>query len=56
MTLDEAEGAFREKPTNETAGRFLIELMVYGADGMIGDDTWLNGLADIAVYLFPPRN
>lgn len=53
MTLDKAEAAFEATPTNTTAGRYLIELMVYEADGMIGDDTFLDGLACIAGYLVP---
>ena len=64
MSLDDAIAAFaaartepryskqlRKHMCNRAAGRLLETLMQYEADGMIGDDTFLNNLAAIADYL-----
>ncbi|MEQ1950883.1 hypothetical protein [Mesorhizobium sp. CN2-181] len=51
MTFKEAQQAFENAPYNQTAGAYLAAAMQYEADGMIGDDTWLNALAEIRDYL-----
>jgi len=51
MTLDQAEEAFCDVPSQKSAGRYLRALLEYEADDMIGDDTFLDGLAKIADWL-----
>lgn len=53
ISLNFAQTAFEQFPNNETAGVYLRVLMEYEADDMIDDDTFLDGLASIAVYLLP---
>jgi hypothetical protein len=57
MTLDYAQERFMSHPSPGTAGDYLARLMEYESDGMIGDDTFHNGLAVIRDYLqrFAPR-
>lgn len=50
-TFDDTQEAFREKPTKKTAGYYLEALLEYESDDMIGDDTFLDGLAEIAHWL-----
>lgn len=50
-TLHNAEGAFHDNPSNETAGTFMAAAMECEAEGDIDDDTWLNCLAEIRDYL-----
>lgn len=47
ITLREAQEQFRAQPTPATAGLYLDTLMVCEADGVIGDEVWLNGLAEV---------
>jgi hypothetical protein len=51
ITLDEAQTAFEEQRTIAVAATYLRVLMQYETDGMIGDDTWLNGLEVIQKFL-----
>lgn len=51
MTLDFAQEAFRSVPSNKAAGDYLSALMAYEADDMIGDDTFHNGIAEVAYWL-----
>lgn len=51
MTLDMAQNAFESEPSNTSAADYLSALVQYEADDMIGDDTFLNGLALIEQYL-----
>lgn len=46
-TLDRAQEAFEANPTPKTIAAYMSVLMEYEADDMIGDDTWMDGLADI---------
>lgn len=66
-TLDQSQDAFRASlnstcageptaTTNRAAGAYLRTLMDYHADDMIGDDTFLNGLAEIETYLREDNN
>lgn len=51
MKLDPAHDRFTQHPTKKTAGAYLAALMEYEADDMIGDDTFLDGLAEIRNWL-----
>jgi hypothetical protein len=51
MTFDHAQEAFRAKPTNQSAGNYLSTAAEYESDGMIGDDTWLNAVSEVAYWL-----
>jgi hypothetical protein len=53
MKLDDASDAFHDKRDNKSAAQYLRALIDYHADDMIGDDTFLNGLADIETFLDP---
>ena len=51
LTLDDAGSVFSFEPCNKTAADYLRLLLEYEADGMIGDDTFRNGLNEILEYL-----
>jgi hypothetical protein len=51
MTLDDAQAAFEAERTPRTVADYMRTLLEYNIDDMIGDDTFLNGLADINAYL-----
>lgn len=51
MTLDHAQSAFRGQSSNKAAGDYLDTLMEYESDDMIGDDTFRNGIAEVAYWL-----
>lgn len=50
-TFDFTQEAFLHSPNRRTAGDYLAAAMEYEADDMIGDDTFLNALADIRGWL-----
>ncbi len=50
--LDVAQTAFETNPNQDTAAMFLSVLREYEEDGMIGDDTFHNGLALVEAYLW----
>lgn len=51
MTFDDAQDAFRMNRTNKTAAAYLATAMEYESADMIGDDTFLDALAEIRNYL-----
>lgn len=51
MTFDRAQKAFRTKPTKQSAGDYLHAATEYECDDMIGDDTFLNTIAEVAYWL-----
>jgi hypothetical protein len=51
MTLDEAREAFRENPSNPTAGDYLATAVEYASDDMMGDDEWIDAIAEVIDYL-----
>lgn len=51
MTFDFAQGAFEANPCFRTAANYLAVARTYEADGMIGDDTFLNVLSDVQNWL-----
>jgi hypothetical protein len=51
MTLDHAQEAFEAAPTKKSAGQLLAAAMTYEADGMIGDDTFLDIIAGVRDWL-----
>lgn len=51
MTFDYAQEAFRAAPTNERAADYLQQAVVYEGDDMIGDDTFLNAISEVAYWL-----
>ena len=55
MTLDYAQEAFRSAPTNRTAADYIGALVSYEADGMIGDDTFFNGINEVQYWLLYGR-
>jgi hypothetical protein len=50
-TLDQAQEAYRENPSNATAGEYLAVATEYAADDMISDDTWLDVVSEVVGYL-----
>lgn len=50
--LDIAHKAFKAAPQPATAAQFLSVLREAEEIGLIGDDTFHNGLADIEAYLW----
>jgi hypothetical protein len=50
-TLDVTQDTFRDNPNTNTAADYLSALMDYESDGMIGDDTFLNGVSDVEQWL-----
>jgi hypothetical protein len=51
MTFDEAQDAFRASPNLKTAAVYLDTAMTYASDDMIGDDTFLNAVAEVAGFM-----
>ena len=51
LTFDAAQEAFRERSTQAAAGAYLKTALDYEADDMIGDDTFLNAVSEIADWL-----
>lgn len=49
--FDHAQEAFQDAPAKETAGAYLYSAIAYYNDDMIGDDTFLNALAEIRDFL-----
>ncbi|WP_445467934.1 hypothetical protein [Faunimonas sp. B44] len=51
MTLTIAREAFRADPTNVTAAKYLDQAHHYYMEDTIGDDTFLNAVAEVKDYL-----
>ena len=51
MTFDRAQDLFRAAPTNKRAGAYLKVACEYEGDDIIGDDTFLNAIAEVAYWL-----
>jgi hypothetical protein len=51
MTLDDAKDAWRAGKSKRTAAAYMTALMEYENEGMIGDETFRNGLAEIMNWM-----
>ena len=51
MTFGYAQEAFRAAPTNERAADYLSQVVAYESNDMIGDDTFLNAISEVAYWL-----
>jgi hypothetical protein len=53
MSLDQAQDAYRAKPSRKTAKAYVNELVDYYLDYQIGKDTFYLGMAEVAITLKP---
>lgn len=51
MTFDDAQDAFYNSPSAETAGALLDRTIEYFANEMIGDDTFIAVCSEVARHL-----
>lgn len=55
-TVDEAIGAWRDEPSNQTAATYLLTVLDYVSDGMLGNESLYAAIEEVGQWLISADN